>query len=177
LQETFELPPALLALVLRSVPQQQRLTSCALVCWAWAAAAIVATDSISLAALAASRFDLLQDWLQQHGQHLRAVQIQQPDNRGWRDSNRLVDLALPTASLLQLKSLKLHGVFPKLLRSANSSAAASPASSSSRGNKGSSNGSSDFSKGQQQQWRQQWQQQHFSAAAASRTQLELPLQC
>lgn len=91
-----QLPIAVLARILQRVPQQQRLSACALVCNAWAAAAAAATHSITTEV---SRTDLnvvpsFEAWLQHHDSL---------DVRG-----RWSKLELPCAALVQLTSLSLE---------------------------------------------------------------------
>lgn len=69
-----DLSVALTSQVLRHVPQQQRLTHCALVCRAWASAAAVATIHVERE-LTASTQSAIQDWLQQHAGQLLSLQL------------------------------------------------------------------------------------------------------
>lgn len=112
----FSLPAELLTAVLRHVPQQQRLSSCALVSRTWHTAALAATTRLSYDAncsKGASGISApangqglaqLQDWLQQHGCRLQSLDL---DFR-WNAHNH--KLSLLSMQLAQLKDLKLSGL-------------------------------------------------------------------
>lgn len=102
-----ELPEAALASILELVPQRDRLSSCALVCRAWADAARKATTEVRTDILAANKAAPLQAWLQQYGQHITSVQIS--DLRQMCGLKVHV-LQLPCLSLPALKLLVLAKV-------------------------------------------------------------------
>lgn len=98
-----DLPVLVAAAILAQVPQQQRLTQCALVCTMWAAAAALATVHVkqnvksgkahAVAALAA--------WLQKHAGQLLSLQLSADRFCGQHM------LQLPLHKLTQLQLLKL----------------------------------------------------------------------
>jgi hypothetical protein len=61
------LPDAAVACILQHVPVKQRLTSCALVCRTWAAAAVAAPAILYLSLNSSEHSRQLQDWLFKHG--------------------------------------------------------------------------------------------------------------
>lgn len=69
-----DLPVVLPAQVLAHVPQQQRLTQCALVCRAWSSAAASVTVHVQCMLTAATAL-AFQAWLLQHAGQLRALQL------------------------------------------------------------------------------------------------------
>jgi hypothetical protein len=92
------LPDDALAQVLRWVPQQQRLSQCAIVCRAWRTAAAAAT--VDIQTVPASNLKAAQcfhTWLLRHGGSVKALTISRPGT-----SQRSQQIALP------LK--QLHGV-------------------------------------------------------------------
>jgi hypothetical protein len=93
-----DLSAELAAEVLRHVPQQQRLTQCALVCRTWASAAAVATLHVKCK-LTPATAPALQAWLQQHAGQLLTLQL---SGRG------RISLRLPLHKLKRLKILKLQ---------------------------------------------------------------------
>jgi hypothetical protein len=70
-----DLPAALIPQILQHVPQQQRLTQCALVCRAWASAAALGTVHVEKFKLTADAVPALQAWLQQHADQLLTIQL------------------------------------------------------------------------------------------------------
>ena len=70
-----ELPAALWAQVLQHVPLQQRLSRCALVCKAWAAAAAAATVDIKVQLFGDEKLAALQSWLHRHSGHLCSFKL------------------------------------------------------------------------------------------------------
>lgn len=111
-QVVLDLPTALLARVLERVPTQHRLSQCALVCQHFAAAAAIATSSISICSrrccyystcterdcIPSSKLPLLQAWVEQHAGQLTSISYCGKHQ-----------LQLPCAGLLQLVSLELEG--------------------------------------------------------------------
>jgi len=65
-----DLPEDIWKLVLQHVPMSQRLSSCALVCQKFKAAAVAATDCIEATLFEQPAVDNLTTYLQQHGRHL-----------------------------------------------------------------------------------------------------------
>lgn len=69
-----QLPTAVLAQILQCVPLQQRLLGCALVCKAWAAAAVAATSSISLKkSYVPNSFAA---WMKKHGSKVGSLELE-----------------------------------------------------------------------------------------------------
>jgi len=100
------LPATVLTQILQHVPLQQRLRDCALVCQAWAAAAAMATTSISSSDLTAEQLPLLQAWIEQHGQGLVSLEL--------GVSQRQAELQLPCPKQVQLTRLHLTACEPCL---------------------------------------------------------------
>jgi hypothetical protein len=106
-----QLPDTAVACVLQHVPLQQLLTSCALVCRAWAAAAATFTTEIDVLFKRSNHCVQLQDWLAQHGCVLVALTAQHSpcaqsiSTHPWR---------LPVLQLMQLHSLNLSRVKAQL---------------------------------------------------------------
>jgi hypothetical protein len=126
MQGLLDFPLAVLARVLEHVPTQQRLSQCALVCQHFAAAAAIATNSISICnrrrcygssctgrhRLPDSKLPALQAWTQQHAGQLVSISFCGKHQ-----------LQLPCADLLQLTSLELAGQMLLLQDSVNMHAA------------------------------------------------------
>lgn len=76
---SVELPWPVLTRILQLVALQQRLSSCALVCKSWAAAAVAATSSISFSTPKSWGQDSskagFRKWLQQHGQVVHSLEL------------------------------------------------------------------------------------------------------
>lgn len=106
-QPQLQLPTAVLALILRRVPQRQRL-KLGLVNSQWAAAARMGTLRIK-SILATARLPNLSAWLQKHGRQLQYLGVSAPPSGLMPGS-----LQLPCAQLQQLSSLKLYGHMPQL---------------------------------------------------------------
>jgi len=68
-----ELPEDIWKIVLQHVPLKQRLSSCALVCQKFKAAAVAATDSIEATLFEQPAVDKFATYLQQHGSHLTSL--------------------------------------------------------------------------------------------------------
>lgn len=101
-----ELPAELLAQILRHVPQQQRLSQCALVCRRWAAAATAVTTAATVSIvhknLCETKLTALNLWIAQHGTQASSLDLRwccypPPDG----------PLQLPCAGLPHLASLNL----------------------------------------------------------------------
>jgi hypothetical protein len=73
-----DLPLALTARVLSHVPQQQRLTQCALVCRDWAAAATRGTVHVQITRLKAGAVAAFKRWLRQHARQLLTLKLLTP---------------------------------------------------------------------------------------------------
>lgn len=100
-----DLPAALTAQVLRHVPEQPRLTQCALVCRAWASAAAVGTVHVERE-LTASTKSTFQAWLDQHAGQLLSLQLSAVKMlRGPQPPQR--SLRLPWNKFKQLQQLKI----------------------------------------------------------------------
>lgn len=120
-----ELPAAVLVEVLQHVPLSERLSSCALVCRAWAAASAAATVELEID-LAPAQFPSFQSFVRQHSMQLLALKVSLPDERPWgKDPFNRTDcrlgpkphsrlLQLPCEQLQQLEDLALCRVFPEL---------------------------------------------------------------
>ena len=100
-----QLPLQLLAEVLQHVDLKERLSSCALVCSMWHAAAVAATRSISISTWCSreqAKYNGLHAWLLKHGQ---AAAIHSLDVHGRASSN--AQLLLPLQQLTALGKLVL----------------------------------------------------------------------
>lgn len=97
-----------LAEVLKHVPLRQRLQHCSLVCTAWAAAAAIATTSISLFRSAA-QLDALKSWLQKHGRQVETLSIDDHHQYGIIRNAVKDRLQLPGTEMPQLSTLKVTG--------------------------------------------------------------------
>ena len=100
-------PVPVLQLILKHVPQRQRLghgSCCALVCSSWAEAAVAATDSLVLDKCAGKRS--LQLWLQRHGHNLTQLHIStEAGEQTQLPCRNLTDLLLHDGSLLAAQFL------------------------------------------------------------------------
>lgn len=96
----------MLSCILQHVPQQERLTSCTLVCRAWAAAAAAATAGVDAQLQSSEHGAQLQDWLRECGAVVVTLRMR-PQNspcvpwRSWRPQQ------LHVAKLMRLRSLHL----------------------------------------------------------------------
>jgi hypothetical protein len=99
-----DLPAPLTAQVLSHVPQQQRLTKCALVCRAWASAATLSTIHVECA-LTEAILPAFQTWLQQHAGQLLTLRVS-----AWSgpDPFSFLSLRLPLDKLKQLQTLQVE---------------------------------------------------------------------
>ena len=127
MQGLLDFPLAVLARVLDHVPTQQRLSQCVLVCQHFAAAAVLATGSISICSrrsccnssckqrvhLPKSKVPALQAWIGQHAGQLVNISFCGKQQ-----------LQLPCADLLQLTSLELDGQMLLLQDTASTSTGA-----------------------------------------------------
>lgn len=98
-----ELPVALCAEILRHVPQQDRLGLCALVCRAWASAAIQATVNLEKE-VEKEHLPALQGWLAQHSGQLQTLKL-----FGYSWGEEMLQLQLPWDKMIRLQHLKLNG--------------------------------------------------------------------
>jgi len=90
--------------ILQRIPLKQRMSSCALVCTAWASAAAAATTTVTLSkhSCTPEKVAALHSWVCQHAQQLASVQVAQhmPDRRH--------PFPLRCAQLKKLHTLQLH---------------------------------------------------------------------
>ena len=100
-----QLPSALLAMVLQHVPLQQRLSHCALVCKAWAAAATAASTHF-VHEISEDRLPSLLPWLRQHGTQLLRLDL---SCKGLHPYGNGPLLQLPMGRLPKLQQLSLSG--------------------------------------------------------------------
>jgi hypothetical protein len=117
-----ELPKVLITRILQHVPIQQRLYSCALVCKAWAAAAVAATNTISLSFSTHSTLKKkrVATWLQHYGQDVlglcltitkNVIYSDRPGGRSWElSADPDGTFKLPCPQLQNLTSLFLDGM-------------------------------------------------------------------
>lgn len=111
-QAPFEaLPHEVLLMVLKNLPLPQRLGSCSLVQRRWATAAAAATSNIKLRRVSVQQLEQLQAWLQQHGRHLRHLDLEGdydllPSN-GNLQYPKLAELPCPHLLELRLSHLEL----------------------------------------------------------------------
>jgi hypothetical protein len=101
------LPVALWAEILQHVPQQQRLSQCAVVCSAWALAAAQATVHVVCEELQPDAVPALQAWIAMHAAQLLSLKLAVADY----DKHTL---QLPLNKLTKLQSLQLKGIILQL---------------------------------------------------------------
>lgn len=106
-----DLPTVLVARILKHVPQQERLSQCAVVCHAWAKAGTLATVIIDVK-LPAGKRAAFESWLHQHSRQLEALNATKLPVKGVFYSP--LQLQLPCDQLLQLSSLSLLEAVPHL---------------------------------------------------------------
>jgi hypothetical protein len=113
--EDIMLPPELLQRILQFVPQRQRLTKLAIVCKAWAAAAVAATTTISIT----ERWlhPSLEVWLQKHGTGVGQLDICLAEQDGYADIpywqlSASKELVLPRAQTAAADELVSEGRGP-----------------------------------------------------------------
>ena len=99
------------------IPQGTRLTTCASVCRAWAAAVVRATTSVQCTVQrqdASRRLPLLQSWLSHSSQQLTSMCIIPKDEKvagfGWRSTHAMGTLKLQWPNLARLQELTLECV-------------------------------------------------------------------
>lgn len=97
------LPEALLAEILQHVPQQQRLTCCALACKAWAAAAVLATIDVKHR-VTVGNMRALSSWLGTHAGQLEHLELDSGN------MNYEVEVQLPLHNLKNLEYLQLDNL-------------------------------------------------------------------
>lgn len=73
-QSVPELPDAVLGTIFQHVPLKQRLSCCALVCRAWAAAASATTAHLD-ASVSASNAQALESWIDRHAEQLASINL------------------------------------------------------------------------------------------------------
>jgi hypothetical protein len=117
-----ELPKVLITRILQHVPIQLRLYSCALVCKAWAAAAVAATNTISFSFSTHSTLKKhhVATWLQHYGQDVSRLRlnitkdVNYSDRHGGSSRELSADsggrFKMPYAHLQHLTSLFLDGM-------------------------------------------------------------------
>jgi hypothetical protein len=112
-----DLPQEALVRILQAVEQDDRLSSCALVCSTWATAAHAATTDayISEGRLTTKTAESLTCWLQQYGQHLGALTV----GPGTGFLPTMHPLQLPCSILTRLGVLQLHDCTLKLQGGSN----------------------------------------------------------
>jgi hypothetical protein len=94
----------LAAQILQHVPQQQRLSHCALACKAWATAAAAATVYVEYSPTAAT-LPAFESWLQQHAGQILTLKVDCADRYNYEH-----ELLLPVNTMGQLQQLHLKGV-------------------------------------------------------------------
>jgi len=99
-----ELPEDIWKLVLQHVPLNQRLSSCALVCQKFKAAAVAATEHIEATLFEQPAFDNLTTYLQQHGSHLTSLIL---TGECSDDSSPPAVVELPCKHLQELRLINL----------------------------------------------------------------------
>jgi hypothetical protein len=128
-----DVPLPVISQILQHVPLRQRLSSCALVCSTWAAAAAAATNSINIEILP-KQLPALGLWMQQHGKYVQHLQVKQRGlNVFTSEPTNLIQLHLPAHQLMQLTSLQVKGFVPRLQLSVLKKALQSQAAANSSG--------------------------------------------
>jgi hypothetical protein len=94
----------LTARILQNVPQQQRLSDCALACKAWATAAAAATVHVEYSPTGAT-LPAFHAWVNQHAGQIITLQVDCADRYDYAH-----ELLLPLNSLEQLQQLHLKGL-------------------------------------------------------------------
>jgi hypothetical protein len=118
-----DLPFPVMVQILACVPPAHRLSSCAVVCQSWAAAAAAATidPAISQASFDADAVLALGTWLARHATDVVSIRVPDvPFDSCWVLHN-LQPLALPCAQLERLEVLQLQGCKVQLNPSSNGS--------------------------------------------------------
>jgi hypothetical protein len=101
--EIPHLPNAAVACILQHLPLRQRLTSCALVCKAWAAVAATVPANVELGTYSSETAKQLQEWLDAHAD----VVVRLAHAHTYQDAHTW---QLPVRKLTQLRSLNLSKV-------------------------------------------------------------------
>ena len=109
-QQLPDLPEAVVVCILQHVPVRQRLTSCAMVCLLWAAAA-AAVPMWDVLLKRNKHCGQLQDWLVKHGGVMAALTAKGDKWGSWRNWR---PLQLPFLQLKQLRILELSRLRLKL---------------------------------------------------------------
>lgn len=116
-----ELPDPAILRILQLVPEKQRLSCCALVSMAWAAAARAATTEISTS-VPGMKFAAFSAWLQEHGQLLTSICVKSEGDVGYDHTNFMYSnnpsqlpvlelppaLVLPNLVRLDCRNMQLH---------------------------------------------------------------------
>lgn len=106
-EQVAVLPVAVVANILQHVPQNQRLSSCALVCSSWATAAAAATTQLRRdTQLPLAKLSALGKWLEQHAKQMVSLDLSL-----YSAQVTGVPLQLPYHDLVQLTRLHLIGDF------------------------------------------------------------------
>ena len=99
-----------MACILQHVPCKERLTSCALVCRAWAAAAVTVPAALLIQNGSSERCMQLHDWLRKHGGAAVRITAQGWSRLHWKKPV----LQLPIPKLTQLQHLGLSNIHAEL---------------------------------------------------------------
>lgn len=102
------LPDSLLTRVLQFLSQRERLTSCAAVCTAWAAAATAATVDIDLSDAPMKVTSAFRPWLEQHSSQLASIRLIMNGHNDYQIQRHKFEL--PLGQLQQLSRLDLAGL-------------------------------------------------------------------
>lgn len=113
----MQLPVSVIDAILEKVPLRHHMSSCGLVCSAWADAARRATAEITHP-VSNTALQHLQHYLKQHGQHVSTLQRINISTNRFKESwfgmasvhGLFASLCLPCASLTQLQVLTLHSI-------------------------------------------------------------------
>lgn len=102
------LPEAVLVTIARQLPLQQRLSSFALVCQTWAAAAAATPADLEADCSSCIRWEHVQDWLHQNADQVSRIRFS-------HHGNRRQLLQLPCARLMKLQQLLVDSMTVRLL--------------------------------------------------------------
>jgi hypothetical protein len=100
-----QLPHEVLVRVLQFIPLSERLSCCALVSTAFAAAAAEATATIDSEGLRSSYVSHLPQWLSKHG-HVRVLDITHPQDAGTGTARQLDELPCPNLTDMCLREFE-----------------------------------------------------------------------
>jgi hypothetical protein len=103
------LPAAAVACILQHVPLHERLTSCALVCRTWAAAAATAPAVVNTELHGSRHLTQLQSWLGKHCAVVTSLTVTAPDILAWRERDKWRLLQLPVPQFTRLRTLCRRG--------------------------------------------------------------------